>query len=63
MKELCLIIIKKHFSVCIEQKREIERDIESKRKRGEERTKERDPHNLEEKAFTDHPIGEGSGLL
>ena len=35
MKELRLI--KKHFSVCIEQKRENERDIESKRKRGEER--------------------------
>ena len=54
MKKLRLI--KKHFSVCIEQKRESERDIESKRKRGEDE-RESDPHNL-----GDYPIGEGSGL-
>ena len=48
-----LRIVNKHFSVCIEQKRE--RDI--KRKRGKERTRERgreneregDPNNLEGK--------------
>ena len=47
MKELRLI--KKHFSVCIEKKREKERDIESKRKRarGRENEREGDPHNLE----------------
>ena len=40
MKELCLI--KKHFSVCIEQKRENKRDIESKRKRARGREDERE---------------------
>jgi hypothetical protein len=46
---------------------EIERDREreSKRKRGEERTRwrvsEKDPQNLEWEASMDHPIGEGLG--
>ena len=44
MKELRLI--KKHFSVCIEQKRDNERDIEIKQKRGEERLRERGIHTI-----------------
>ena len=43
------------------------RERESKRKRGEKRTRwrvrERDPHNLGMEESTDHPIEEGSYLF
>ena len=51
--------------MCIEQKREIEWDIEEEKDRGRENKMEsvrkRDSHNLEREALTVHPLGEGLG--